>query len=171
VAGWAGQFDAALRAAFPAASAAVLVALAAVPVGIPGLIAAAALPPVFFWSVFRPAALPPAAVFALGLLADLLAFSAFGVGALTLLLVHGLAARWRGWIARRSFLLVWLVFCGFAAGAGALGWGLSALLGWRALPAVPGLLQVGLAAGAYPALAWVLSRAHRSMRRAEGLEA
>ncbi len=170
MAGATGQFDAALRAAFPVASSAVLIVLAAVPVGIPGLIAAAALPPVFFWSVFRPAALPPPAVFALGLLADLLAFSAFGAGVLALLLVHGLASSGRAWIARRSFLLVWLVFCGFALAAGALGWALSALLGWQLLPVMPGLLQIGIAAGCYPAIAWVLTRAHRAMRRAEGLE-
>lgn len=169
--GLAARFDALLRAAFPVGSAVALVALAAVPVGIPALIAAVALPPIFFWSVFRPAAMPPVAVFGIGLLADLLSFSAFGAGVLTLLLAHGAALRARGWIAKRSFLLVWLVFCGFAAVAAALGWLLAALLGWRLPPVVPGLLQAGLAAGMYPAVAWVLSRAHRAMRRAEGLAA
>ena len=73
---------------------------------------------------------------------------------LTLLVVHGLAFRWRRFLARQSFLVVWLVFCAFAAGAAALGWMLHGLLAWRLPPAAPGLHQALLAAGLYPILAW-----------------
>jgi rod shape-determining protein MreD len=167
-AGFARRVDAAVRAGFPVASTVALLVLAAVPVGLPGLIAAAALPGVFFWTIFRPASMPPPAVFAVGLLQDLLSFAPLGVGVLTLLLVHGLALRWRMELAKQSFLAVWLVFCVFAAGAAGLAWGLTAVLNWQSPPAMPGLLQLGLATGIYPALAWGMSRIHRAMQRVEG---
>jgi rod shape-determining protein MreD len=160
------RIDAWARAAFPAASAAVLLVFAAVPLGVPGLVPAVALPPVFFWSVTRPAALPPPVVFALGLLQDLLTAAPFGSGVLVLLAVHGLAAGWRGVLGRQSVLRTWLAYCGFAVGAGGLGWALEALLGWRLPP--PGQVPYGaaLTAGLYPSLAWLLARAHAAMRRA-----
>jgi rod shape-determining protein MreD len=162
------QIDGGARAAFPALFTAVLIVLAAAPVGLSGLVAAAALPSVFFWTVFRPAAMPPAVVFLLGLLQDLLGFSPPGVGVLSLLLVHALALRGRHWLVKQSFLVVWLFFCLFAAVAAGLGWGLHALLSWQLPPWPPGLHQVGLAAGLYPALAWLLTRLHRAIGRDEG---
>jgi rod shape-determining protein MreD len=162
-----GWIDAVARGGFPSAATAVLLVLAAVPAGLPGAVPAAALPCVFFWSVFRPAALPPPAVFGLGLLQDLLTAAPPGTGVLTLLVVHGLAARWRGFLVRQSFLAVWLAFCGFAAGATALDWLLQALLALHLPPPAPGVWQALLTAGLYPALAWVLTRAHEAMIRAE----
>lgn len=161
------RLDGGARAAFPAVFIAALLVLAAAPVGAPGLVAAAALPGVFFWTVFRPAAMPAPVVFLLGLLQDLLGFAPLGVGVLSLLLVHALALRWRGWLARQSFLAVWLVFCVFAGGAAALGWALHAAIGWQLPPTPPGLHQVGLAVGIYPALAWAMTRLHRAIGRAE----
>ncbi|RYJ02914.1 MAG: rod shape-determining protein MreD [Acetobacteraceae bacterium] len=161
------QIDALARAAFPAASTALLLVLAAVPVGLPGLVPAAALPCIFFWSVFRPAALPPPAVFGLGLLEDLLTAVPIGAGVLTLLVVGGLATRWRPFLARQSFLAVWLVYCGVAIGAAALGWLLQVVLGWRLVPTAPALYQVMLSAGLYPSLAGLLTWAHEAMTRAE----
>lgn len=166
--GFLRRLDAAVRAVFPAAFTVVLMVLGATPVGIPGLMMAAALPCVFFWSIFRPASMPPPVVFLLGLLLDLLSFTPMGIGVLTLLLVHGLAFRGREVLAKASFLWGWLAFCVVAAGAAALGWGLQALLGWQWPPLMPGLNMLGVAAGLYPALAWVLTRAHTAMRRAEG---
>ena len=161
------QIDALARGTFPTASTALLLVLAAVPIGLPGLVPAACLPCIFFWSVFRPAALPPPAVFGLGLLQDLLTSAPVGSGVLTLLVVGGLAMRWRPFLARHSFLVVWLVYCGVAAGAATLGWVLQGMLGWRLLPTAPGLYQVMLSAGLYPSLAGMLTRAHEAMVRAE----
>jgi rod shape-determining protein MreD len=165
--GWLGQADALARAAFPTTSTALLLVLAAVPVGLPGLVPAAVLPCIFFWSVFRPTALPPLVVFGLGLLQDLLTFAPIGSGVLVLLVVAGLATRWRSFVARRSFLVVWLVYCGVAVGAAALGWLLQGMLWWRLLPTAPGLYQVMLSAGLYPTLAGLLTWAHEAMTRAE----
>lgn len=161
------QVDALARAAFPVASTALLLVLAAVPVGLPGLVPAAALPCIFFWSVFRPAALPPPTVFGLGLLQDLLTAAPVGAGVLILLVVAGLATRWRPFLARQSFLVVWLVCCGVAIGAAALGWAFQVVLGWRLVPTAPALYQVMLSAGLYPSLAGLLTWVHEAMTRAE----
>jgi rod shape-determining protein MreD len=161
------RIDALGRAAAPGLLAALLMVLAAAPVGLPGLVAAVALPAVFFWSVFRPAVMPPPAAFCLGLLHDLLTLAPPGVGALTLLLAHGFALRWRRGLARRSFPVVWLAFCGFAAAAAALGWLLQVVLTLRATPAAPGLHIALATAGLYPVLAWPLTRLHEAIGRAE----
>lgn len=161
------QLDALARTLLPGAICAVLLVLAPAAAGVPGVAPAVALPCVFFWSVFRPAAMPPPAAFLLGLLQDLLTLAPFGTGMLTLLLAHGLAVRWRGVLARWSFLLVWLVFAGFAAAAAGLGWLLQAVLAWQLPPATPGLMQAALTTGLYPPIAFGLTRLHGAMRRAE----
>ena len=51
----------------------------------------------------------------------------------------------------------WLAFAGFAVGAAALGWVLTAVLVFRLLPVGPALFQALLAAALYPALAIPLS--------------
>ncbi len=161
------QVDGLARALVPTATTAVLLVLAPVAAGLPGMVPAVALPCVYFWSVFRPAAMPPPAAFGLGLLTDLLTVGPFGAGTLTLLLTHGVAVRWRGFLARQSFLLVWLAFCAFAAAAAALGWGLQALLGWKIPPAAPGLTQAGLSIGLYPLIALGLTGLHRALQQAD----
>ena len=150
--------DAWARAAFPAANTALLMMLAGVPVGLPSAVPAVALACVFFWSVFRPAAMAPPVCFGIGLLQDLLGFAPLGIGILTLLVVHGTALRLRRLLVRQSFLVVWLAFAGFAAGA--------ALLGF-VLPAA--MVQLALDVGLYPAIAALLTRLHKAMRRAETL--
>ncbi|MFT8244669.1 rod shape-determining protein MreD [Roseomonas sp. BN140053] len=157
------------RAAFPTTLAALLLILAATPAGLPVLGPGLTLACVFFWSVFRPAAMPAPAVFGLGLLQDLLAFAPLGQGVLTLLLAHGAAIRFRRFLARQSFAVVWIIFCVFALAASVLGYALQVVLGWQVVPASPGLVQAGLAAGAYPAVAAVLTRVHEGMQRAEAL--
>lgn len=164
------QLDMAARWAFPATTTALLLLLTAAPFGLPGqaeLQAAVALGCVFFWSLFRPAAMLPLVVFLLGLLADLLGFAPPGVGVLSLLLVHGLALRWRRLLTRQGFLLVWLAFAGVGAGAAALQWALTSALTWRLLPPAPGVYQALVAAGLYPALSVLLTRAHQSLAAPE----
>jgi rod shape-determining protein MreD len=81
--------------------------------------------------------------------------------------VHGLALRFRRFLAKQSFLAVWLAFCTAALGAAALFWGLQALLALRLPPFAPALHAALLSAGLYPAIALVLTRLHAAMRQAE----
>ena len=160
------QLDKAARHAFPAGCTIVLMLLVETPFGIADqatLLPAVTIACVYFWSLFRPAAMPPPVVFLIGLLLDLLAYLPLGVGVLTLLVIHGLAVRWRALLVRQSFLAVWLVFVGFATGAAALSWALAALLSFRLLPPGPMLFQALLTAALYPALAVLFVRAHRTV--------
>jgi rod shape-determining protein MreD len=160
------RMDATSRAAFPAASTALLLLLGGAPLGLPAqaqLQPACALACVFFWSLFRPASMPPPAVFLIGLLADLLGLAPIGVSVLTLLIAHGLALRWRRVLVRQGFLLVWLVFIAVAAGAASLSWALTSLLTFRLLPPAAAVFQFALTAGFYPALSTLLTHAHRSV--------
>ncbi|MDT8265645.1 rod shape-determining protein MreD, partial [Roseomonas sp. DSM 102946] len=131
----------------------------------PGLV----LGGVFFWTVFRPSAMPALAVFGLGFLQDLLNFAPLGQGILTLLLVHGTAFRLRRFVARRSFATVWLIFCAFALAVAGLSYLLQTVLSWQLSPPMAALVQAGLAAGAYPAVAAILTRIHVAMQQAESL--
>jgi rod shape-determining protein MreD len=160
------RLDATARWGFPASSTALALMLTAAPLGLPGqseLQAAIALASVFFWSLFRPASMPPPVVFLLGLFADLLEYAPPGVTVLTLLIVHGLALRWRRVLVRQGFLLVWLSFVGVAIGAALLQWVLNCVLVFRLLPPGPAAFQALLAAGVYPALAVLLTRAHQTL--------
>jgi rod shape-determining protein MreD len=161
------RLEATARALLPGLGAALLMVLAAGPTGLPTLAAAVTLPQVVFWSVFRPGAMSPPVVFLLGLLLDLLSLAPLGTGVLTLLVVHGLAVAWRRFLARQSFLFMWMVFCGFAAGASALGYGLTVGLAFDLAPVQPLLHQAVLAAGLYPVFAYLLGRLHTLMLRAE----
>jgi rod shape-determining protein MreD len=160
------RLDMSARWSFPACSTAIALLLTAAPLGVPGqaeLQGAIALSSVFFWSLFRPASMPPPVVFLLGLFVDLLDYAPVGVSVLTLLIVHGLALRWRRTLVRQGFLLVWLSFLGVAAGAAVLQWALNSVLMFHLLPPGPGLFQAALAAGVYPALAVLLTRAHQTL--------
>lgn len=161
------RIDAFARLAFPGFSTGFLMVLAAAPVSLPSPVFAAALPCVYFWSVFRPAAMSPPVIFGLGLLLDLLTLAPLGAGVVVLLAVHGTALRFRRFLARRSFLAVWLAFCGTALGAAALFWALQSLLALRLPPFAPALHAALLSAGLYPAIALLLARVHEAMRQAE----
>ncbi len=140
--------------------------LLAAPLGLPGqaeLQQAVALACVFFWSLFRPASMSPPVVFLLGLLVDLLGYAPPGVAVLVLLVAHGLALRWRRYLVRQGFLLVWLVYITVAAGAATLSWALVSLLTFRLLPLTPALFQTVLSAATYPLLAAIFIRAHRNL--------
>lgn len=161
------RIDAFARLALPGVSTAFLMVLAAGPIGLPSPVFAVALPCVAFWSVFRPAAMMPPVVFLLGLLMDLLTLAPLGAGVLVLLALHAAAVRVRRYLARQSFLAVWLAFCAAALGAAGLYWGLQALLALRLPPPAPALYAALLACGLYPAIALVLTRIHEAMRQAE----
>ncbi len=164
------RLDVAARWAFPACTTVLLLLVAAAPLGLPGqaeLQAAVAVGSVFFWSLFRPASMLPLVVFVIGLLADLLGYAPPGVGVLSLLAVHGLALRWRRLLTRQGFLVVWVAFIGVGAGAAALQWALTSVLTLRLLPPGPGLFEAVIAAGLYPALAVLLTRAHQSIAAPE----
>ncbi len=164
------RLDAASRTAFPAACTALLLLALAAPFRMPGqaqLQPAVALACVFFWSLFRPSSMSPPVVFALGLLLDLVSLQSPGVSVLVLLLVHGLAVRWRV-LAGQGFLVVWLAFVLVAAGAALVAYVLSCGLMLRLLPVQSMLFQFGLAAGLYPALAWAFTLAHRGLANPEG---
>ncbi len=162
------QADSLARAIFPAGFVIVLMVLASVPLGLPGLVPAVTLPCVFFWAVFRPAGLPPAAVFGIGLMQDLLTQAPLGSSVLVLLVCQGVALRGRGFLVKLSFLTIWVIYLGLATAAALLAWVLHSALGWRLLPLAPSIYEVGLTAGLYPTLAYILAKVHQVMRRAEG---
>ncbi len=164
------KLDAASRLAFPTVLTALVLLVLSAPLGLPGeaqLQPAWALACVFFWSVFRPNSMPPLAVFCLGLLCNLLGLAPAGVPVLILLIAHGIAVRSRRVLARQGFAIVWLAFVAVATGAAALEWALICLLDWHLFPGWPGLFEALVAAGFYPALATVLTRAHRSIAAPE----
>ncbi|MGH7155289.1 MAG: rod shape-determining protein MreD [Acetobacteraceae bacterium] len=122
---------------------------------------------VFFWSLFRPSSMPAAAVFLIGILLDLLGWMPLGEGTVVLLVVHALCLRWRRLLAKQGFAVIWLVFLGFAAGAAASMWALTALLAFRWLPVTPALFQAVLTAALYPALAIAFAGANRGVAAPE----
>jgi len=161
------RIEAMARAVLPPFAAALTMIAAAGPTGMPALVPAVVLPQVFFWSVFRPGAMSPPAVFLVGLLLDLLTLAPLGTGVLTLLVVHGLAVAWRRFLARQTFLVAWVFYCGFAAGAAALGYLLTALMSLSLPPVAPMLREAVLTAAIYPFFAFLLGRLHQLMLRAE----
>ncbi len=164
------RLDIMSRHSFPATSTALLMLLCGVPLGVTDqavLLPSATLAAVFFWSLYRPAALPPPIVFVIGLLLDLLGYLPLGTGVLTLLLVHGLARRWRRTLTQQGFVMVWLVFIGVGTGAALLIWTLTSLLSLRLMPFGPAAFQATLTAALYPALSMLLIRAHRTIANPE----
>ncbi|MDE2200029.1 MAG: rod shape-determining protein MreD [Rhodospirillales bacterium] len=160
------RLDISARLAVPVASTALLLLLLSAPLGLPGqaeLQVAVALCCVFFWSLFRPGSMPPPTVFLLGLLGDLLGYAPPGVGVLSLLIVHGVALRWRRQLVRQGFGVVWLAFLGIAFGAAALAWIVTSLLEFRLLPPAAAMFQAVLTAGLYPPLAVLLTHAHQTV--------
>jgi rod shape-determining protein MreD len=164
------QLDIASRRSFPAASAALALLVLAAPLGIPAqpeIQAALALICVFFWSLFRPDSMTPVVVFFLGLLVDLVGYAPLGVNILTVLIVHGLAMRWRRVMVRQGFLVVWILFVVIAAGAAVLEWLLTSVLTFHLLPPWPAIFLAAVAAGLYPALATMLTWAHQTLAEPE----
>jgi rod shape-determining protein MreD len=126
-----------------------------------------ALASVYFWSLYRPASMPGGGVFVVGLLLDLLAQGPLGVGVLILLLTQAATLHWRRVLTRQGFAMVWLAFCAIAAAAAAAEWVLVSVMTWRVLPLAPALFEWGMSIGAYPLLAVLLIRAHRTLAAPE----
>lgn len=164
------RLDIAARHAFPMSNTILLMLLTEAPLGIHGqaaLLPAVTLAAVWFWSVFRPDGMSPPVVFVIGVLFDLLAWQPIGTGVLTLLLIHGLAQRWRRPLAAHGFVLLWAGFAGVAVGAAALEWALMVVLTWRLLPLSPAAFQAVVCIALYPALAILFTKAHRSVANPE----
>ena len=164
------RLDIAARHAFPLSTTILLMLLTEAPLGLYGqaaLLPAVTLSAVWFWSVFRPDGMPPPAVFLIGVLLDLLGWQPLGTGVLTLLIVHGLAQRWRRPLATHGFALLWAAFAGVSIGAAALEWALTALLTWHLLPPAPAVFQAVVCVAVYPALAILFAKAHRSVANPE----
>ncbi len=160
------RLDIISRHSFPATSAVLLMLLCGLPFGFSDqavLLPAVTVGTVYFWSLYRPAALPPPIVFLIGMLLDLLGYLPIGTGVLTLLLVHGLARRWRRWLTQQGFVMVWLALICVGSGAATLIWTLASLLSLRQMPIAPALFQATLTAALYPALSVLLIRAHRTI--------
>jgi rod shape-determining protein MreD len=126
------------------------------------LLPAVTLTCVWFWSLYRPGSMQPPLVFLIGLLLDLLGYQPLGIGVLTLLFAHGAAVRWRRFLARQGFALVWLAFLPVAAASAAATWVLTAALTFRLIPVGPAIFQAVLSAAIYFALAIPLAHAHRT---------
>ncbi|MBN8906552.1 MAG: rod shape-determining protein MreD [Rhodospirillales bacterium] len=160
------RLDIAARRAFPVTCTILLMVLVELPFGFAAqtaLLPALTFGCVWFWSVYRPTAMPPPLVFLIGLLLDLMGYLPLGVSVLTLLCMHGAAVRWRRFLVQQGFAMTWLAFVPVAVAGSALSWGLTALLGFRLIPAGPAAFEATLAAALYPALAIPLARAHRSI--------
>ncbi len=164
------RLDIAARHAFPAFTTVMMMLLTELPLKMPGqaaLLPAVALIAVWFWSLVRPSSMPPLAVFVIGFLLDLRAYLPLGSGVLTLLIAHGMAARFGRGLVQQGFAMVWLVFGFVATGAAALLWLLTALLTFRLLSPAPALFQAAITAALYPVLAIPFASAHRTLANPE----
>jgi rod shape-determining protein MreD len=166
------RLDAAARAAVPTGSTIILVLLSAAPLGVPGqahLLSVVGCSLVWSWSLRRPAAMSPPSVFAIGVLSDLIGYQPIGVSTLGLLVLHGLAVRWRRPLLRMGSLAIWLAFAAVALGVIMLTWALSSLLTFRLLPVHEAVFTWLLSVAAYPAMSSLALVAHRRLSEPEGL--
>jgi rod shape-determining protein MreD len=166
------RLDILSRQSFPASTTVLLMLLCGLPFGIAdqtALLPSVTVGCVYFWSLFRPASLPPPAVFVIGLLLDLLGYLPMGVGVLTLLILHGVVLRTRRSLAQQGFIVVWLALLCLGGGAATLIWALTSLLNLHLMPTAPAAFQAMLTAAVYPALAMLLTGAHRTLAAPERL--
>jgi rod shape-determining protein MreD len=166
------QLDILARQSFPASTTILLMLLCGLPFGIAdqaALLPSVTIGCVYFWSLFRPASLPPPVVFLIGLLLDLLGYLPMGVGVLTLLILHGIVLRSRRSLTQQGFIVVWLTLASLGASSAAVIWTLTSILNLQLMPAGPAAFQAMLTAALYPALAMLLTSAHRTLAAPERL--
>lgn len=164
------QIDIATRWLFPFALLLFGLFVIGMPFGIPGqatLRPVYAMGCVYFWSLYRPTSLPPPLVTITGLLLDLMGFSAFGMWAILLLLIQATTLRIRQKLAPAPFSRVWAGFALLATGGAVLSWLLTCADDGTWLPLSPLFTECLWAIGLYPALAYILIRAHRGLAAIE----
>lgn len=122
---------------------------------------------VYFWSLYRPTSMPAPLVTIAGLLLDTLSYSPFGMWAVLLLLLQAATLRLRQKLAPAPFSYVWAGFVLLVVAGSALSWLLSSAFNEVWLPLSPVFIECLWATGLYPALAFVLIRAHRGVAALE----
>lgn len=122
---------------------------------------------VYFWSLYRPASMPAPLVTIAGLLLDTLGYSPFGMWAVLLLLLQAATLKLRQKLAPAPFSYVWTGFVLLVAAGACLSWLLCSAFNDMWLPVSPLFVECLWAVGLYPALAFILIRAHRGVAALE----
>lgn len=142
------------------------VVLAQVPLHIPGFTQVApivSLMAVYHWAIYRPDLLPAVAVFFVGLLHDALSGMPFGINAAVFVIVHMVVMSQQVFFQGKSFPVIWLGFSLVAGGAMGLTWLLNALFFAAITPLDVVAVQYLVTVGAFPVLAWLLTRWQRTI--------
>lgn len=142
------------------------VVLAQVPLHIPGFAQVApilSLMAVYHWTIYRPDLLPAVAVFFVGLLHDALSGMPFGINAAVFVIVHMVVMSQQVFFQGKSFPVIWLGFSLVAGGAMVLTWLLNALFFAAITPLEVTSVQYLVTVGAFPVLAWLLTRWQRTI--------
>lgn len=142
------------------------VVLAQVPLHIPGFAQVApilSLMAVYHWAIYRPDLLPAVAVFFVGLLHDALSGMPFGINAAVFVIVHMVVMSQQVFFQGKSFPVIWLGFSLVAGGAMVLTWLLNALFFAAITPLEVTSVQYLVTVGAFPVLAWLLTRWQRTI--------
>lgn len=164
------QIDITTRWLFPFALLVFGLFVLGMPFGIPGqatLRPVYAMACVYFWSLYRPGSMPAILVALGGLLLDGLGYSPFGLWAVLLLLLQVVTLSLRQKLAFAPFLGVWVGFIVLSSGFALLSWLLTCALNEMWLSFMPVYVEISWAICLYPALAFVLIRAHRGLAATE----
>jgi len=160
------RLDVIARALTPFILTLTFVVLAQVPLHIPGFAEVAPILPlmaVYHWAIYRPDLLPAVAVFFAGLFHDALSGMPFGVNAAVFVIVHMGVMSQQVFFQGKSFPIIWLGFSLVAAGAVVLTWLLNALFFAAITSVEAAFVQYLVTIGAFPVLAWLLTRWQRSI--------
>lgn len=160
------RLDVIVRCSTPFLLTLAFVVLAQVPLHIPGFAEVAPILPlmaVYHWAIYRPDLLPAVAVFFAGLLHDALSGMPFGVNAAVFVIVHMAVMSQQVFFQGKSFPVIWLGFSLVAAGAVVLTWLLNALFFAALTSFEAAFVQYLVTVGAFPVLAWLLTRWQRSI--------
>lgn len=160
------RMDVIVRSLTPFLLTLTFVVLAQVPLHIPGFTQVApvlSLMAVYHWAIYRPDLLPAVAVFFVGLLHDALSGMPFGINAAVFVIVHMVVMSQQVFFQGKSFPVIWLGFSLVAGGAMVLTWLLNALFFAAITPLDVVSVQYLVTVGAFPVLAWLLTRWQRTI--------